>query len=366
MTKARMSTIFVVLMCCAIAGFGLFGCSTTSSGAAATKKITDAIGRQVEIPSTVNTAVINGYSTRMVVYAGAADKLIGVADIDKTGVIAMPYASINKERFNTLPSTSSGGAKNVSYQEQIITLNPDVIISTETDVSANNELQEKTGKPVIVVDQSTLFGEATYNSLSLLGDVFGTKEHTDKVITAMKGYQADLASRTTDISEDQKPTVYTGAVSFKGAHGFEGTYAQYAPFVAVNAKNVVDETGLNGALLIDLEKVAVWNPQYIFLNPENMNLVNQGYASNPDFYNNLTAVQKGNIYSQPSFNYNGTNFELAIADAYYVGKIVYPDRFSDIEIDEKADEIFKAILGSTYIEQLNTSGRGFNKLSISG
>ncbi|MEF2656085.1 MAG: iron ABC transporter substrate-binding protein [Eggerthellaceae bacterium] len=365
-TKALQITAVVaaitMLSCLAIA---LAGCSVSvPSNASSTRTVTDAIGRTVELPETVKSAAIDGYATRMVVYAGAADKLVGVSDMDKKDAVGMPYQYANKEAFSKLPSTSAGGSKNIAYEEEIAKLSPDVIVSTETDAGTNDELQEKTGVPVIVISQNDVFGEDTYQSLSMLGEVFGTKDHTDKVVSAMKEWQKDLNDRTKDIPDSSKPTCYSGAVSFKGPHGFEGTYAKYMPFVAVNAKNVVDETEQAGAMIIDLEKVAAWNPDYIFLNPQNMQLVNQGYEFNPDFYNNLKAVQNGNVYSQPSYNYNGTNLELAVADAYYAGKVIYPDQFTDVDMDEQADKIFQTLLGASYLQTLKDAGLGFNKLTI--
>ena len=71
---------------------------------------------------------------------------------------------------------------------------------------------------------------------------------------------------------------------FEAVHGIEGTYAQFPPFVAINAKNVVDETGKDGSLIIDKEKILTWNPDIIFLDPNNMQLVRDDYKDNPDFY----------------------------------------------------------------------------------
>ncbi len=368
MKKSNIALALITALCTLVIAGGLSACSasqnTTSTTSNTTRTVTDAIGRTVTIPATVKTVAVNGFAARMVVYAGGADKLVGVSDSDKSQAAAMPYALTNYSHFSTLPSVCTGGASNSIYGESLISLSPDVIISTDTDVSASNELQEKTGIPVIVIDQNTLFGDSTYNSLALLGEILGTSAHTNELIAAMKSWQQDLNARTADIPDNEKPTVYAGAVSFKGAHGFEGTYAQFAPFIAINAKNVVDTTGMSGALIVDLEKVATWNPAYIFVNPQNMSLVNQGYAANPDFYNNLQAVQNGNVYSQPAYNSNGTNLELAIADAYYAGKVLYPTQFADIDIDQKADEIFKLFLGTTYIETLNNAGLGFTRLTI--
>ena len=173
-----------------------------------------------------------------------------------------------------------------------------------------------------------------------------------------------MNDRTKDIPDAAKPSVYAGAVSFRGGHGIEGTCGAYPPFTAVNAKNVVDSTGKTGEMLIDREKITEWDPDIIFLNPSNMNLVNEDYKKNKNFYENLSAVKNGRVYSQVSYNYNWTNVEIAIADAYYAGCIIYPERFADIDFNEKAQEIFKTMLGQTYLEVLDNAGIGFGPVII--
>ncbi|MPN34759.1 hypothetical protein SDC9_182253 [bioreactor metagenome] len=209
-----------------------------------------------------------------------------------------------------------------------------------------------------------MFDDSFYSALDLIGNVMETQEHCTEVVDYIKKCQTDLNDRTKDIPDDQKPTVYTGAVSFKGAHGFEGTYGAYPPFDAVNGKNVVDETGKTGAMLIDLEKVMGWNPDIIFLNPSNMELVNEDYKKNAAFYDGLKAVQNGEVYSQISYNYNWTNMEISIADAYYAGKIIYPKQFENIDMAKKADEIFTVMLGQPFYEKLVADGSKFDKITI--
>ena len=49
------------------------------------------------------------------------------------------------------------------------------------------------------------------------------------------------------------------------------------------------------------EQVLAWDPDIIFIDFNGMDLISEDYASNPDFYNALTAVQEGRVYSQISF-----------------------------------------------------------------
>ena len=325
--------------------------------------VTDVYNRQVKLPEKIETIAAIGGAARILTYAGCADKLVGVTDMDKKNVSTMPYTAVNAEAFKDLTSVGSGGSNDTCYIEALVTLQPDVIFGL-TDENTIQDIADKTGIPTIGIYPTGMFDESFYSALDLIGTVMGTQEHCTEVIDYIKGCQNDLNNRTKDIPDDQKPTVYTGAVSFKGGHGFEGTYGAYPPFDAVNAKNVVDETGKSGAMLIDLEKVMGWNPDIVFLNPTNMELVNQDYAKNAAFYDGLKAVQNGEVYSQIAYNYNWTNMEISIADAYYAGKVIYPKQFEDIDMAKKADEIFTVMLGQPFYEKLVADGSRFDKITI--
>jgi len=330
---------------------------------AGTRIVIDAFGRQVTIPAVVKTAAAIGGAARTMTYAGCTDKLVGVTKMDKSNVSAMPYSVVNSARFATLPTVGSGGSNDTPFIEELVKLGPDVIIA-HTDEATVKTVAEKTGIPTIGIYPVDMFDQSFFQALTILGDVMGTQAHCAKVIEYIKACKGDLEARTKDIPDKGKPTVYAGAVSFRGGHGFEGTYANYPPFVAIHAKNVSDLTGQKSAFLIDIEKVLEWDPDIIFLNPSNMSLVNEQYGKNKAFYDGLTAVKKGRIYSQIAFNYNWTNMEIAIADTYYAGKIIFPDRFADIDPVKKADEIFTVMLGTPYYARLAADGLTFSAMSL--
>lgn len=340
--------------------------SASASSASGTRIIVDDFGRQVEIPAVIEKAAPSGFGARAIVYAGAVDKLVGASDSDKRASVSLPYVTTNLDKFNELPSVCSGGMNNTVYEEEMVNVAPDVIISTSTDPATDDELQQKLNIPVISVRMNDydIFEEDFYKSLNMLGEVFGTTEHTDAIIAKMRDWQEDLAERGAAGGDAGKPTVYTGGVSYRGPHGIEGTYAKYGPFDAIGAKNVVDETGSDGPLTVDMEQITVWDPEYIFLNPENMNMVMDEVANDPAFFQNLQAVKNGKVFSQPSYIAFGTNYEMAIADAYFVGKTIYPAQFEDVDVEKMADEIFETVIGKPYVEVLNSENAGFGPISL--
>jgi len=143
-----------------------------------------------------------------------------------------------------------------------------------------------------------------------------------------------------------------------------GTYGNFGPFTSINAINVADETGEKSSFEADWEKILVWDPDYIFLDPGNMNLVNEEYAKTPDYFNSLCAVQQNRVYSMISYNSYTTNIEIAIADAYYAGTVLFPERFSDIYIEAKADELLEKFLGRAFYSDMKEAGLIFGEITI--
>jgi len=184
------------------------------------------------------------------------------------------------------------------------------------------------------------------------------------VIAKIQEWVAELDGLTKDIPEESKPTVYLGAVSFSGGHGFCGTFCNYAPLMAIHALNLADSLGEKGGVEIAMEQVIEWDPDIIFLNPGNMNLVLDDYEDNPDAIDSLRAVQNGDVYAQVNFNMFNTNMELAIVDAYYAGSIIYPEAFKDIDFTAKAEEIFNVMIGMDYLGILEANGLTFGPITI--
>lgn len=351
----------------------LTGCSSSNNGEAKsdnknekTKVIKDVLGRTVEIPNDVDAIIAMGAGAlRMVCYMEGQDKVVGVEDIETTTDISRPYSFVNQE-LSKLPVVGKGGANgNVAFEEEILKVQPDVIIGAY-DKKMAEDVTQKTGIPVVAVSYQGIFDSNFDKSLQIIGDIIDKKDRANDLVAYMDELQNDLNNRTKDIKDEDKASVYTGAVSFSGKHGFDGTYANYPPFDAINAKNVVDQTQEKGACLIDLEKVIDWNPDIIFLNPEkpSMKLVNEQYKENPKMFKSLKAINNGEVYSQISYNYYTTNVELAIADAYYAGSVIYPEKFKDIDIKSKADEIFEKMLGQKIYSELENKGIAFGKVKV--
>lgn len=331
-----------------------------------TRIVVDALKRKVEIPEKIERVVPLANALRMMCYAQAQDQVVGVEKGEKEKTLVKAYNWVNYDFWKDLPEVGEGGSGGYTpYAEEIIKANPDVIICAYAKEDAE-KLQEKTGIPVVAVNAGTLFEEDYDESLRIIGEVCHKEERCKEVINYIQTIQDDLNSRTKDIKDADKPSVYTGAVSFKGGHGIEGTYQNFPPFTAINAKNVYKaKDNTSKGIVIDTELVLEMNPDIIFLDPNNLSLVNKAYKNNTEFYKSLKAVQNGKVYTMLGYNWYYTNVEIALADCYYAAAVVYPKQFSDVDPIKKANEIFSFMLGSSdYYRQLDKEGFGFGKITI--
>ena len=339
------------------------GCSITGTSNGNTRTITDGAGRQVNVPEKVESIVCVGVGAlRYTCYLDAADLVIAVEDCEKEAVISRLYNFVNIDKFRELPIIGTNGNP---YPEEIIKAAPDVIVMSMSASADADDLQAKTGTPVVVIPGSdTTLDENAFETIRILGELYGRKTRAADLTNYLKAIQKDLNDRTKDIPEGSKPSVYVGGVSFKGHHGFDGTESHYGPFALIHAKNLADTTGKSGAFNINPEQVLSWDPDVIFLDFNGMNLINEDYAKNPDYYNALTAVQEGKVYSQISFRSNASNLETALADAYYAACVIYPEQFQDVDPIAKAGEIFEKLLGVNPYADLKEAGYEFRPITL--
>ena len=335
----------------------------TESVQGKTRTLVDSRSREVTVPEKVERIVCVGVGAlRYSCYVGAADLVVGVEDYETKPGMSRLYNYVNYDKFKDLPVTGTNGEPN---NEQIIQVGPQVIIMSAYASVDADELQAKTGIPVVVVPGSdTTLDDGAYETIRILGELYGKEDRTEELTAYLQGVQKDLDDRTASIPEEGKPSVYVAGVSFKGAHGFEGTEALYGPFELIHAKNLANETGQTGPFDIDTEQVLSWDPDIIFLDFNGMSLINEDYAKNPDFYNGLTAVKEGKVYSQISFRSSASNLETALADAYYAATVIYPEQFSDIDPVEKAGEIFQMLLGANPYGALKEAGYEFRQIKL--
>jgi len=346
----------------------LSACTQTNPTNPQTRTVTDVWGREVEIPIYIETIVTLGPgATRIATYLNVTHMIVGAETQTANFNILMDFNPIVHEKFSTLPIVGRGGGsgENNAYAEELILTSPDVILAAFTPEAAD-ELQAQVNIPVVAVRyiSTGLANETFFAATRVFGEVVGQQDRAEEVLSYIEALRADLNSRTADISNTDKLRVYAGAITFAGRRGFAGTYSNFGPLAVINAYNVADTALEPGFYEVDFEQIIAWDPDVIFLDPGNMDLVNDEYEINPAFFRSLRAVQEGRVYTMPAFNFSATNVTYALMNAYFAGTVLFPGEFSDINIDQKSSEILTFFLGLDTLSIMTDNNLFFGTITI--
>ncbi|MDX9860368.1 MAG: iron ABC transporter substrate-binding protein [Rhodospirillales bacterium] len=336
---------------------------------ATAREIIDSTGRAVTIPERVSRVICSGAgSLRLLTYLGAQDKVVAVDDMEtrRQQFDARPYALANPQ-FSAMPVF--GEFRGFDRPEQILSLDPQPEVILKAIVTGTGidpvDLEKKTGIPVVTIHFGNLGTQRgrLYAALRIMADVVDRKARAEEVIAFFDGRIADLRRRSEIGSAGASPTVYIGGVAYRGPHGFQATEPTYPPFDFVGLRNVANRAdGIAKDLPhanVAKEMIVKWNPDFLFLDLATLQLGNTGgglseLRTDPS-YRSLTAVREGRVHGLLPYNWYSQNFGSILANAYFIGRLVWPQGFQDITPADEADAIYTFLVGRPVFEAMNAS-----------
>jgi iron complex transport system substrate-binding protein len=346
---------------CAQQGGGTGTSSTTTT--ATEQTVTDMADREVTVPASVERTIgIGSGALRMLVYMGAADRVVGVETLETTNEKRpyRPYALAHPE----LRDLSGIGSRKSPDSELILKQEPDVVFWAWASKKKADDLQSKLGIPVVVVTPGDLNPDLRpqfFGTLELMGTVLDASDRAESLQTYTEDTISDLDSRT---PSGESPTVYIGYLG-RAKHGLKYTQPLYPPFDMTGANNVASDVTEDlkkkkGAArtTIDPEKVIEWDPEYLF--------IDLGLETYEDLekeeYQSITAIENDDVYGLPPTRDYSINFGTVLANAYYVGSVLFPDAYSDVTPESKADAIYEEFVGAEVYDDVADAYGGFGKL----
>jgi len=385
----KISSLLILCVLFLTACILISGCTSQSTGssstqpqatsgispaaAGATLTVTDLTNRTITVPASPQKIIgVGAGDVRMLVYLQSSDKIVGVDQMEKGPFNATalgmglpsgrdnPYSIAHPE----LGEKPYIGTNRVDNPELIIAQKPDIIFATWRTGKDADALQEKTKVPVVALVSGDL-GKSKpqfYQSLRTMGKILGKDERAESVITYMDNTISDLNRRTKDVPKNQSKKVYIGGVSFNGAHGLLSTEPSYPSLKMINGNNVASAAGTGGQVMIDKEQMLAWDPDVIFIDESSYALVANDLKD--PVYKSLKAVKNNQVYGLMPYNWYANNYDTVLANSYYMGKILYPDQFSDISPELKADEIYTMLDGKPVYSTMQQLFGGFKPLNL--
>jgi iron complex transport system substrate-binding protein len=349
-----------------MAAAGCLGGQSGDSGGSS-RTVVDGAGRSVELPASVERVVAIGPGAlRQVAYFGATDRVVGVEDGERGWIRRVPYNQANPE-LRDRPVVGAAGPNAGGNAEAILVREPDVIFFYG-DPSRAESLSQQTETPVVVLNIVDLVTagarETLYDTWALVGEVLDRPERAAELEATVEDAVADLAERTADVPTDSRPEAYAGAINYKGAHGVATTRSPFPPFAFTNVANVAATVESDAvSVQVSEENLVTWDPQTMFVSAANLARAREDLQTSESL-GDLAAVRNGRTYVLlPHASYHH-NYGSMLANAYFVGKTVYPDRFADVSLRATTNDLFEALLGTPLYDDLTGTYDAFGRLEV--
>lgn len=315
------------------------------------RTIVDHLGNEVTVPANIETIVTTSITPMPSVYcmfAGSAERLIGMSPSSKAAAENSILADIMPEISEVSTDFMTGGEVNV---EELIAMDPDVIFCNASKEDEYNQLRAA-GLTVIAVSTSQWGSDSveTFEGwVTLLGEVFGEEDKAAGITEYGREVYSMIQERVSTLDESERLRVMflynykDGVIRTSGNSHFGQYWAEASG--AINVAEAHDASGLE----INMEQIYEWDPDIIYVS----NFV--PYLAE-DFYNNegyeghdwsvVRAVQEGNVYKCPLGVYRwyppSSDTPLMLL---WLAKTNYPELFEDINLEEEMKEYYIEFFG---------------------
>ncbi|WP_027400583.1 ABC transporter substrate-binding protein [Anaerovorax odorimutans] len=316
----------------------------TTSSDDSTYVITDMAGREVEVPSNIDSVLSRCPIGTIIMYTLNPEKIAGLnwepTEVEKE------YLS---KEYLELPMLSgwyaNGKTGNV---EEILKVSPDIIFSSGTSAQASidqaDEIQNKLNIPVVIIDTNLDKLEEMY---TFVGKLVGEEKRAEKLSKYTKELLADVDKKAKSIKDDEKVKVYYA----EGPEGLltDPSGSEHAEVIdlvgGINVAEVEIKSGM-GRSEVSPEQLVVWKPDVI------ITCHDQGFGGETNTYNNvlkdnrfksLDAIKNEKVYEVPYKPFNFTDRPPSVnrlIGILWLGNILYPDVY-DYNIEDKMEEFYK-------------------------
>lgn len=303
------------------------------------RTVTDMLGRNVNIPGDVDSIVcLSAGSVRLACYMGVADKIVGIDRMDAmaSGSSANYDKATYRIAYDIRSITNVGSEDNF---RDIISTGADLIVTSMTDVSQVETLQQNTGIPTIAVSAAgniDVDDEEFDKNLLLMGEALGAEGRATELIGGKNALLGELEALRSESGAEAR--CYIGGMFYMMTGDLFMTTGNYASFEYTPATNVMPDTNNGNPYTTTARELAASGAEYIFIDSMTFTASKALLEENRPVLADLEAVSDGNVYSTFVFKYYGTNWEAELINAYYIGSVLDPEVY-DFDFREKVNLI---------------------------
>lgn len=303
--------------------------------------VTDTNGNVITLPATADRIVVtNSDAAEVLIAIGAKDKIVGVASIVKKNPTVGPLVA----------DVADVGDWQNPNMEQIAQLQPDVVITYASSKPKNADQLALINVSIVQLDCGNL--NTLAGDIRTMGTLTGNTQKAEDFALFVDSNVGLVKNRTANVTEDQKPKVYwENNKQFTTAGYLSGGDVLVTTAGGRNlAHNMSNASG--GYVYMSAENILPNNPDVIIkYNGYTVGGATvQNYTAIRDEIMNRTgivgvkAVNNSQVYVLSSTITYGAKSPVGLL---YVAKILYPDRFADVDPALKLDEYAQRFVPGT-------------------
>lgn len=301
-------------------------------------EIKDMAGRAVKIPEKVDkVATLIPANLRIIVMLNATDRVVGISNYFDRYKDNLEDALAHPE----LLKTERIGSVSEPDMEKIAEIKPDLVFIESSYAQIADTIEKNTGVPVVCINTSIYSGKLDdfYNTIRLVAKILGEEERGEEVIEYIDSEIKNITKRIDDVPKEEIPKVFLSNWAYR--HGIGWTVKSYAPIDLI-ARNVAE--GISAQYIeVTKEQIVEWNPDVIFIHGYKGKSAVDEILNDP-VLQQVKAVKEGKVYGLFG-PYIGYDPKTMIVDLYWAAKVLYPDRFEDIDVMKKGEEVFTFFYG---------------------
>ena len=349
---AKKSFASLVLAAFLIAGAALGGAE------AAGRVIVDQLGRSVEIPQKPQRVVcLMHHALDITLELQAGDRLVGVLkDWEK-----LLFPAI-KDIYPPLAKLPTPGTLTEVNMEELLKLNPDLVIVTHYFPADAMKKIEKAGIPVVAIslyvadfEQASRLNPKLKNpdkaytvgmkqGVTLLGEIYGKEEMAKKLNDFVQTKRYLVGDKLSKIDDSKKITCYMANPDLQ-------TYGsgKYVGVIMDKAGGINVARDISGYKAVNMEQIIAWNPQVIFIQDRYAQKVYPEITKSP-LWAGISAVKNKKVYITPEYvkPWGHPCPESMALGELWMAKKLYPNLFKEIDMNKEVQGFYRTFYGVPY------------------
>jgi iron complex transport system substrate-binding protein len=316
----------------------LAGCGYRHARESETITVTDQLGRTVIVPRRMTRiAALHHFGGKIIFALKQQHRLVEQSIYGKE---AQALTRVDPE-FAAMPKTQD--SHTINY-ETLIGLRPQCAFVYASFSKADMEYLENAGIKVIAVKGETI--EESYDAVRLMATVLNCRENGEDYVSFCRCLVSMVQDRIKDISPDERlKVIFTGPKSIYTLA--TGEMLQTQMLEKSGAVNL--GRSLKGFWSdVSPEQIAAWNPDVIIIGSSLSTYSLDEVLKNSQFQS-IKAVKNKKVFAFPSnigwWDYPAPQCVLGIV---WTAKMLYPDRFRDVDIVKIADDFYSRCVGHTF------------------